>query len=69
MSWNYRVIRSVDRDGTEMYAIHEMYYGPPDGPTADPVPVLGESLDDLRGTLEKMAKALYEPILNMTDFS
>jgi len=26
MSWNYRVMRSTNPDGTPVFAIHEMYY-------------------------------------------
>jgi hypothetical protein len=67
MSWNYRVMRRVDPDGTDWFAIHEVYYdaaGNPDGYTENPVDVSGDSLEGLSWVLDRMREALNKPILD-----
>ena len=68
MSWNYRVIRSVDPNGNEFHAIHEVYYGDgvePEGWTATPVAPCGDDLNEVRSTLQHMHRALDEPVLTV----
>lgn len=71
MSWNYRVFKQIDEySGDAWYSIVEAYYdadGKPDGYT-DPIPCTGSSIEDLRWVLEKMLKALDEPVLIEEDF-
>ena len=62
MSWNYRVVRTKFPDGEEEFGIHEMYYDS-DAPTADPVPVVGESINHLRWILDRMREALDKPVI------
>ncbi len=68
MHWNHRVMRHVDKkNGGVYFAIHETYYGV-EGESGDiwteqPVAVIGESVDGLRQTLERMLKALDKPVL------
>jgi len=65
-SWNHRVVKRIYPMDT-MYGIHETYYEDDDsvmGITENPTPVVGESVEELRETLERMLKALDEPVLN-----
>ena len=70
-TWNYRVVRSVERppgqDEQVVLAIHEAYYRDADEPvslTVDPVPVVGESLEELRDVLNRMLVALELDIVD-----
>jgi len=58
MPWNYRVVRSKDVDGSDIYALHECYYnkdGSIDGVTHRPVALYGfESVKDLVSSLGMM---------------
>jgi len=70
VSWNYRVIRHVEPDWDETFAIHEVYYnddGEPDGCTTEAI-IAGEDLQDLDRILDMMRRALSEPILAESDF-
>lgn len=78
-SWNYRVMRHVEKDNqsgmeSEWLAIHEVYYQSKSindlevtsadvGFTENPVKMTGESVEELRDMLTKMLKALEKPIL------
>lgn len=72
MTWNHRVmIHRHDNDET-YYAIHEVYYGV-DGAdsvswTDNPVAPYGETIEELRETLERMLKALDKPILEYSKY-
>lgn len=60
-TWNYRVVvRTVD-DEIE-YGIHECYYEPT-GWTANPVPVVAESVEGLRDQLNRMLLALEKDVI------
>jgi hypothetical protein len=59
--WNYRVVRRVIH-GEIQYGIHEMYYDP-EGYTMNPVPVAGDSVEDLRWQLKRMLTALECPVI------
>lgn len=75
MTWNYRVIRNPSQDFYEeviepYYTINEVFYDKSDGkPYAygPPSSVLGNSVEDIRLTLEQMARALEEPVLDARD--
>lgn len=65
--WNHRVVKRTDRaSGETWYGIHECYYDPV-GWTEEPIAVVGESLDDLKWTLEKMMLALDSPVIEDKD--
>ena len=63
MSWRYRVFRS-DLEGEVSYSIHEVYTMD-DGIswTTDEMSPRGETLRGLADDLERMGRALYEPVL------
>lgn len=69
--WNHRVVRrTVTEAGTSIdwLGIHECFYDEGrEGWTENPVAVEGETLDDLRETLERMLRALDKPIIDGTD--
>jgi hypothetical protein len=65
-TWNYRVVAQTI-DGEPMYGIHECYYEPI-GWTANPVPVVAETVDGLREQLNRMLIALdLDVIQDRTD--
>lgn len=65
--WNHRVMKRTLGDGSEYYGIHEVFYND-DGSiyafTKNSMDVFGESVEDLRQTLEWMLKCLEHPILD-----
>ena len=69
-TWNYRVIKTIDKLGYEVYQIHEVYYDADrktiTGWTGSSQP-LGESLAELQQDMEFMMQALSRPILNSED--
>jgi hypothetical protein len=62
MTWNYRVML---REG--IYAVHAVYYAD-DGRitdwSAEPMPVIGESVEELDEELERFRHALSQPVLD-----
>ena len=71
MGWNHRVIKKGN-EAYSWYAIHEVYYDRDSkdlvqGWTENPVPVIGDSLEDLRWTLERMLESLDKPIIDDTN--
>ena len=72
MSWNYRVIHRNNEStlGTNVYAIHEVYYekGIPDTMTVNPQYPQGETIEELREDLEHYRLALDKPILEADMF-
>lgn len=70
MTWNYRVIHSVEQ-GEDWYAIHEVYYdaeGTPKDMTVEPVAVGGGTLDELREDIDRYQVALERPVLEAAAF-
>lgn len=68
MPWTYRVMRQTCPSGEPYFGIHEVYYDgdqPPHSWSSAPRPVGGDSIDDLRWTLEKMLLALDQPVLDI----
>lgn len=72
--WNYRVLKRVVQplreSGSEpedMYGIHECYYdskGKLYSFSADPIPVVANTLEDLKDNLDRMARAFSSPVLD-----
>lgn len=67
--WNYRVIRKpYDYKDLvfEEYNVHEVFYddnGNIESWTTEPISPYGDTLEELKNTLEKMLEALEKPIL------
>jgi hypothetical protein len=68
--WNHRVVRRTVMEfdqPVEWFGIHEVFYGSSDesdpGWTDEPISVEGESIDELRETLERMLRALDRPVI------
>lgn len=64
-TWNHRVVRHERGE----LAIHEAHYSPsrtktPNLITQDPTAVWGSSKKELRETLERMLRALNNPVLS-----
>ena len=67
MTWNHRVIRRVNEQGEEYYAIHEVYYNEDNEPhmvTEEAVSPFGETLEELEQDMEWFIKAMRHPVLN-----
>ena len=71
MHWNHRVVRRqyTHSDGSieYTYTIREVYYdedGKVDFMTEEPIYPHGESIKDLRWSLEKMKECLEHPVLD-----
>ena len=60
MPWGYRVLKKVF-DGEDHYVV--VNYRPGTVAQIRPIIVSGESLSDLRWTLERMLEALNRPVL------
>ena len=65
MSWNYRVMKQVF-DGDDYLQIHEVFYYENNEKswTINGVTVAGESIEELKDTLNKMLEALDKEILD-----
>lgn len=71
MSWNYRIFKRIHRnkylpEPETLYEIRETYYDK-DGNIngwAETPDVIGDSADELKGTLEKMLQCLDKPLVN-----
>jgi hypothetical protein len=68
--WNHRVVkRTYPAPSNEtLYQIHEAYYGLAGDKlpsiTVEPAEVVGESIEELRDTLQRMLRALDNPVLD-----
>jgi len=64
-TWNHRVVKSQDEDGTEYLTIQEVYYDD-DKPQMHTLElgVEGETIDDLKDTLQRMLKCVDQPIMD-----
>jgi hypothetical protein len=76
-TWNHRVIDHGEFDDHGIYgvgrylAIHEVYYdadGKPKMMTEAPISIAGETLEELGETLDRMKRALEEPVLPVEQF-
>lgn len=69
--WNHRVVKRIVKEcgeDTERFGIHEAFYDIESETlwTDEPVSVEGESIAELRETLERMLAALDKPIIDDT---
>ena len=65
MGWNHRVIKHKD-GGYDFFQIHEVYYkedGEVDGYTLKGASAGGNTLDELRGELQRMLDSLDKEVL------
>lgn len=64
--WNHRVLQSKDGHGEEYYTIREVHYND-DGTiyaySKDPRPAYGDTIEELRETLQWMLDCLDKPVL------
>jgi hypothetical protein len=73
MSWDYRVVRHIDKDDVS-YAIHEAYYDDEANPdkatsiTQCAIDPTGATLEELQEELAHIRLALDKPVLNFKDF-
>lgn len=71
MAWTYRIVRRRTTDGIT-FGIHEAYddgnIEQPHSVTTDPVPVSGDTVEELAATLERMKAALTKPVLELDAF-
>ena len=75
MTWNYRVVRHIERDRnnneTELLSIHEVYYddgGRPENVTENAVPLGGETVQELREVSMMQRRAMELPVLDWDTF-
>ena len=65
--WDYRVVRKTTEDGDEWLGIQEVYYddetGKPMAHTMD-LEVVGDSISDLRKTLQRMLWCLDKEVVD-----
>lgn len=69
MSWNYRVLKTKDVDGSDFWAVHEVYYddtGRVETWTESHVYPSGENWAELSRDVGAYAKALMQPALDVT---
>jgi len=70
MTWNYRIV-AVQHDWGIEYGIHEVYYDENEKPifyTSNPVPCVGDTLQEAYASFEKMRMAFGMPTLTEKDF-
>ena len=68
MSWNYRVIKHILGDEAQ-FGFHEVYYDQHGNLSGYcQAWIVGDSLEQLEWALDKLQKALREPVLNEDDF-
>ena len=68
MSWNHRVLRTTEPDGSHVFAIHEVYYhddGAIQAWTVEPVHPVGETMKVLYGELMMFERAFTRHILDV----
>lgn len=64
-TWNHRIVKSVDDEGTEFFSIQEVYYedAVPTAHTLE-LSVEGETVEEIKETLNNMLKCCDEPIID-----
>lgn len=68
MSWNHRVVRLNDEDGTLILA--EVFYNENDKPVGYTEPFMSsETMDGLRLLVARLGDALDEPVLDADDMN
>ena len=66
MTWNHRVMRKNDTDGSFIYSIHEVIYddqGDGQSWTEERITPVEGSLKDLKNTLRRMLEACDKPVM------
>jgi len=70
INWNHRVFRQPDKSTGSWYTIREAYYdddGNVDSFTADIIGVCGESIADMKETLQRMKNCLDKPVIELDE--
>ncbi len=69
MTWNYRVIKHIDRENRESFRIHEVYYAEDQVVTVSEGPAIpsGESRADLEEDIRLMLEAFGKSVINYAD--
>ena len=65
--WNHRVVKRMFEGGESCFGIHEVYYDENNkvwAISSEPDEVSGDTLDDLKQTLEWMQASLNAPVLD-----
>jgi len=72
MGWTYRVVKQTTPGGVEVFGVHEAYddgdIENPHSISHDPVRVDGESVEEMRSSLARMAQAFERPVLDYNAF-
>ncbi len=72
MTWNYRIVRYRDPESDTgiRYEVKEVYYDGQREPWAYcDASLVGDSIDELRKTLDQITTAMDKPILDNGDFT
>jgi hypothetical protein len=70
-TWNYRVVRKKESNGTRTYGIYEVYYsknGKPEFCSSCPITPTGDNVRELKTSVIQMLKAFDKPVLKYEDF-
>lgn len=65
MSWNYRVCKSVDKDGSIYFCVREVYYHP-DGAVkamSSREIIVGDDVGELKRVMIQLLDAFDKPVL------
>jgi len=60
--WNNRIVKH-EKDDTVWHSVHEVFYnenGGINGYTVDPIPILGETVEDVKSQLKMIMKDIEE---------
>ena len=69
MSWNYRILKTQDADGSPLWGVHEVYYnkaGEVEGWTERSVSIVGDTWKELHDVLGMFRQAWIKPPLDVT---
>jgi hypothetical protein len=74
--WNYRICKKTHNQGEEweevLYEIKEAYYndaGEVWAVTENGATILGNDIDEIKSTIEKIRQALSRPVIDLDNFS
>jgi hypothetical protein len=69
MTWNFRIVKSIDSANRVSFRIHEVYYQEEKIVTVSETPATpaGECVLDLEGEIRAMLEAFDKPVLNYKD--
>ena len=70
MYWNHRVVdMSAENEGDPLFVIQEVYYEDNGMPTGHGgLSVMSETIEGLRELVDRMKKAIDQPVLKPEDF-